>query len=280
MLLRNDHAEICLRLIEVPEPRAAVAPFPVDFLSVVEHGAQLVHRTVEKGLFFRGQGRRRVGQKLRPVGIAVNRSASHHTSPRLERSRSVSDMVGQYASCPGENRLLVRKSRRKEAELMEGPPDRGKPLGESVGRTRNDKVLSEYLALKFKKMRRGGTSTTAGYRNSSGRRFATFFPSPRALDFFPSPRQRVPERSEGGEGEPQALSHRADCQLTHCLWLPLTRHGLRPCHPLHHALAFAALGERERKETVPLLRRLPLNHRHEATGLPPPQRGIVPVVAQ
>ncbi len=68
-LLRNDHAEEAMLLDERPGLRRQVAPFPVD-LPVVEHGAELVDRAMQEGVFFRHQRRRFGGEQLRPVRVA------------------------------------------------------------------------------------------------------------------------------------------------------------------------------------------------------------------
>src|SRR5579864_2160032 len=68
MFFRNDHPEELVPLDEIPRLGRQVTPFPVD-LPVIEHGAEFVDRALEKGLLLLRQGRGRLAQELRPVGI-------------------------------------------------------------------------------------------------------------------------------------------------------------------------------------------------------------------
>src|ERR1700729_4345726 len=104
MLLRNDHPEELVAFDEVPYLGRQVAPFPVD-LPVVEHRAEFVDRTVEKGLLLRRQHGRRLLEQLRPLRIAGKKIGIPPDVAGLQRLALGVGHRRQDATCPGEDRL-------------------------------------------------------------------------------------------------------------------------------------------------------------------------------
>src|ERR1700736_541857 len=111
MLLRNDHAEEFMLLDEVPDFRRQVAPFPIN-LPVVEHGAELIDRAVEEGLFLGRKRSWRVGQELRRVRVAGEDIAG------LKRLALGVRHGRQYAAGPGEDRLGDEIAAEAHGELL------------------------------------------------------------------------------------------------------------------------------------------------------------------
>ena len=114
--LGDDHAEEFVALDEGPRLRRQIAPFPID-LPLVEHGAELVDRAVEKGPLFLGQRRRRDRQQFRPVGIAGEEVGVPPDVAGFERLALGVGHRRQHAARPGENRLADEIAAEAHGEL-------------------------------------------------------------------------------------------------------------------------------------------------------------------